>query len=235
LAALGTLALNVVPGTAYEVAYIIYAKTHHVHFARDLSNFPKVQLVIAQCVAYAPLVLFLLAVVPRLARVSLADLGLRRPTGREIAIGVAGSVAMWVVALAGGAVAAALTHRHDTEDAVELLRGLRGPLQIGLFVVVACVFAPIVEELTFRVLVFNALTKYAPVAVAAIVSGILFGAEHVLGKSPGQLLTIAFPLALTGIVLAYVYATTRCFWSNVTTHACFNGVQLIALIVFHAT
>jgi membrane protease YdiL (CAAX protease family) len=152
-----------------------------------------------------------------------------------VRVGVAGTLAMWLAVVGVGSACAAITRRHDTEPAVALLGNLKGPVELGLFLAVACVFAPIVEELTFRVLIFNALTKYASIAVAAIASGVLFGAEHVISTPPEQLITVALPLACGGVVLAYVYASTRCFWSSVITHACFNGINVVALVFFHAS
>jgi membrane protease YdiL (CAAX protease family) len=226
--AVGVAALNLVPGAIYIIAY---ATLKHVAF----DAVPSFQLLLAQAATYVPVALFLLFALPTLAKVSLADLGIRRPSGRDIRVGLLGAVAMWIAVIGVGGAVAAASHRHDTETAVALLKSLKSPYQLTVFFLVACVFAPIIEELTFRVFIFNALTKWASVSTALIVSGVLFGAVHAIGSPPAQVLTIGLPLACGGAVLGYVYATTRCFWSNVTTHACFNAVNTIALVFFHAT
>jgi len=235
LAAIATLVINVIPSNAYLLAYVLYARAHHIPLPDDLTHISAIQVLIAQVVSYVPLVAFLLAVLPRISHVRLAELGIRRPTMRDLLIGIVGTFAMLIAVILSSSAIAAITHRHDLETAVGMLKDLKNPFELGLFALVACVFAPIVEELTFRVLIFNALTKYAPLAVAAVFSGILFGAEHVILTPAAQLITVALPLALGGIVLAYVYSISGCFWSNVTTHACFNGINVVALVFFHAT
>ena len=229
--AFGVIVLNVLPAALYVV---VYASLHGGARGATAANFPPFQLLIAQIVTYVPVVALLLAVLPSLAKVSLSQLGIRMPTLREFAIGLAGTIAMWLAVIAIGGAVAALTHRHDTENAVALLKGLKSTRELTVFFLIACVFAPIVEELTFRVFVFNALTKAVSVRGAIVLSGILFGLVHAIG-SWAQVLTIGLPLACGGMVLAYVYATTRNFWSNVTTHACFNAINVIALVVFHAS
>ncbi len=233
-AAIATLLISLAVGLAYLIAYAAYARAAGATLAGP-ARFPAIQLLLAQVVSYVPLVIFLLVVLPPLARVSLAELGIRTPTPRDIGIGAIGTVAMWLAVVLSGSAIAAITHRHDTESAVALLKDLKGPWQLAIFVAVACVFAPIAEELTFRTLIFNAVTKYASIAVAAVVSALLFGAEHVIGTPIAELLTVALPLACGGVVLAYVYATSRNFWSSVTTHACFNTINVVALIFFHVT
>ncbi len=227
--AVGVAALNLVPGVIYIFAY---AKLHHIS---DFAAVPQFQLLLAQIATYVPVGLFLLFALPTLAKVSFAELGIRRPSGRDIRVGLLGAVAMWLAVIGVGGAIAAATHRHDTETAVALLKSLKSPYQITVFFLVACVFAPIIEELTFRVFIFNALTKWTTLSAALIVSGLFFGAVHALGSPLEQTLTIGLPLACGGVVLACVYVTTRCFWSNVTTHACFNAVNVIALVFFHAT
>jgi len=215
-----------------SLVYLIVEAYRGTIDARQPVHFTPDQVIAAQLIVYLPLGLYLLAVVPRLAQTSLHDLGLRRPTARDIGIGVLGTVVMYIgVSIAGGIIETA-THRHDTELAVSILQQMKSPLEKLLFIIVACVLAPIIEELGFRVFLFNALTRYTSILGAAIISGILFGALHT--DSAWGLLTISVPLAVGGFVLAYVYATTRCYWSNVTTHALFNAISVVAIFFFHA-
>jgi membrane protease YdiL (CAAX protease family) len=140
---------------------------------------------------------------------------------------------MWLIVDSCGALIATLTHLHDTEAAVALLQHMTTPLQKLLFAAIAVVLAPMVEELGFRVFLFNAFTRYVDVWPAAVLSGLLFGLVHALG-SASQILTVGIPLALGGVVLAYVYASNRCYWSNVITHATFNAISVVAVFFFKA-
>jgi hypothetical protein len=172
-------------------------------------------------------------VIPPLSKTSLRELGFRAPTARELGIAIAGTIVMTVAVECASAAVAALTHRHDTEAAVAIMQQMKTPVERFAFFTIACVLAPLIEELGFRVFLFNAMTRYVSVAAGAIGSGILFGIVH--SASPQQLLTVSLPLAVGGIVLAYVYAKTHCYWANVTTHSLFNAVSVVALFVFHAT
>jgi len=62
-------------------------------------------------------------------------------------------------------------------------------------------------------------------------SGILFGLAH--AQSISQVLTVSIALAGGGTVLALVYSWSRCYWSNVITHALFNAFPLVLFFVFH--
>ena len=228
LVAFGAVILGIVPGLVYVVV------AAHLGFIdmRHLDRLPADQLLLAQVVTYAPLGAFLLFAVPRVARVPARELGLRTPTSRELGIGALGTIVMWLAVSLAGALVTAISHRHDTENAVALLQSMKTPAQQILFFAIACVLAPIIEELTFRVFIFNAISRYATIPVAIVASGCVFGIVH--AASLPQLATVGIPLAVGGMVLAVVYAATRSYWASVTTHALFNAISVIAIFVFHA-
>ncbi len=121
--------------------------------------------------------------------------------------------------------------RNVTEAAIALLNELNSNVEKGVFIVVAVLLAPMIEELTFRIFLFNALERFVPAGGAIAISGILFGLVH--SASLSQILTVALPLAAAGIVLGTIYARTRNYWACVVTHATFNATSVIALVVFH--
>jgi membrane protease YdiL (CAAX protease family) len=213
-------------------AYVLYDLSIGAIDPRHPQDIPATQVLVSQAVAYVPLAIYLLAVVPRLARLPLAALGFRMPTLRDLGIAAIGTVVMWTVVIGTSALVETLTHKHDTEAAIALLRSIRTPAEKAAFVAIAVAFAPFVEELAFRVFAFNALWRWMRFPAAAVASGVLFGLVHALGAAPSQLLTVALPLALAGIVLATIYAVTRCFWANVLTHAAFNSITVVAYFVF---
>jgi membrane protease YdiL (CAAX protease family) len=229
LAALGAIGVEI-------VAAVVFIGGALAAGAIDRQNpngvAPDVALTL-QIALYLPLAAYIAAILPPLSHLSLRELGLRAPTGRDIAVALAGIAAMYLLVGVVESTAEAITHRHDTETAVALMQQLRSPVERVIFVIIAVVLAPIVEELAFRVFLFNAISRYAPIWVAALISGLLFGAVHVAGA--GQFTTIGLPLACGGVVLAYVYASTRCYWSNVLTHAGFNAIGVAAVMIFHQT
>jgi membrane protease YdiL (CAAX protease family) len=230
LALVGLALVYVVPPNAYAIWYIL---AHHIvvdpkHPERAL---PADAQLIAQIIDYLPIAVYLLAVLPPLARNSLASLGFRLPTVRQVAIALAGAVAMYVATVATQAVVQSFVHAEATEAAIALLNELNSNVEKGVFIVVAVLLAPMIEELTFRIFLFNALERFVPAGGAIAISGILFGLVH--SASLSQILTVALPLAAAGIVLGTIYARTRNYWACVVTHATFNATSVIALVVFH--
>jgi membrane protease YdiL (CAAX protease family) len=213
------------------VLFIWIAVALHFIDPRHPESLGPSQLLLTQLASYVPIALYLLVVIPHVAAMPLSRLGLRAPTAGELWVGVVGAMVMWLVVILTGSLVETITHQHDTEAAIQLLKSVRTPLQKISFIAVAVLFAPLVEELAFRVFVFNAFRRWTPLWVAALLSGALFGLVH--ASSRGQLLTVALPLSLGGVVLALVYARTRCYWSNVVSHALFNSVTVIAYFVFH--
>jgi len=227
LAAVGVVVFYVVP----PIAYLIVATLLHLIDPRHPFRSPD-QLLIAQLVSYVPIALYLGIVLPRLSHVSLRDLGFRTPVARELRVGALGTLAMWLLVSVVGATIAALTHRHDTENAIALMRQMKTPAEQTAFFLLACVLAPMIEELIFRVFLYNAMTRYFSVPTAILASGVVFGVVH--SGSLMQLLTVSVPLSVGGFVLAYVYAATRNYWASVTTHGLFNAISVLAIFVFHA-
>lgn len=218
---------------ASAFAYLAIAVATHSIDPRSVAGVSPAQQLLLQFVVFGFFAVYLLVVTPLVAQVPLRALGLRAPTARELGIGALGALAMFVLVDGSGSLIATLLHRHDTEQAIALLKDMKTLGERTFFFLLACAFAPFYEELAFRAFVFNALTRYTSIGVAATVSGILFGLLH--ASSPPELLTVGVPLALGGFVLAYVYAYTRCFWANVFTHALFNAISTVSIFLFHVS
>ncbi len=187
-------------------------------------------LLAAQVFSYATTLALMLPVLPLLANRTWPQLGLRAPRLGDVGFALAGAVAMVAATVAAGAAEQAIFHLKPDEVQVQLLRSARGGM-IGAFVFFACVAAPFVEELTFRGFIFNALRRYSPVWVAALGSSILFGLAHWQPGNAGALL----PLAVAGAVLALVYYRTGSLVASMLTHALFNSVTVVLVLVFHQT
>ncbi len=231
LTAIGVFLCMIVPA-------VVYIGVVGSHIGLDRIQKDQAQLLIAQTITYVPWALFLVAVLPRISLASPGDLGLRMPTRRDLLVGLGGAAVMYVCVTAVGTVLVGLTHSHETETAIKLLHDLTTTPERALYAFVAIVLAPMLEELTFRVFLFSALTRYASVPVSALVSAIVFGLVHANPQQPdhlvSQLVTVSLPLAVGGFVLAYVYAATRSYWASVTTHALFNSIAVVAVMAFHA-
>ncbi len=94
-------------------------------------------------------------------------------------------------------------------------------------VLLAVVFAPIVEEVLFRGVLFQVLwQRTGRVWLSALVSGFLFAAIH--PQFLGGILTVT----LLGVILAMVYAHTRSLLPCILIHAFNNGMATLAQWVF---
>jgi membrane protease YdiL (CAAX protease family) len=184
--------------------------------------------VVLQLLTYVPIVPILLAALPWAAHASLRQLGLRAPSAMEIAAGIGGGAAMFVVTLVLGTLQSVVVHVRPEQSVVGALEGAHDAGVIIAFALVACVVAPFVEELTFRGLVFNALRRYVPFTLAAPLSALLFAAAHL---TPSALI----PLWGGGIVLAYVYARTGALSASMISHGTFNTINVVLIVAFHQT
>ena len=97
----------------------------------------------------------------------------------------------------------------------------RGPLGLGLFVLVAVVMAPLFEEIVFRGFLFRGLANSWGWKWGALASAALFGLAHLQ-------LDIFIPLATLGFGLAWVYKRTGSLWTCIAMHALFNLIAVVA-------
>jgi membrane protease YdiL (CAAX protease family) len=180
-------------------------------------------LLLAQIVAYVPLLGAVLPLLPYAARRSLRELGLHLPSAADVRAGLFGAIAMYVVCEGAALMQKLALHIEGTQEAVQLFGTTHDRVLIIGLVILAVFIAPVVEELIFRGFVFNAFLRYAPVTVAAISSGIIFGLAHFDRAA-------FFPLACGGIVLAAVYYRTGSLASSMLTHGTFNAVNVVLVL-----
>jgi membrane protease YdiL (CAAX protease family) len=177
---------------------------------------------IGQYFSYVPILLVLLVGMPWVSRQSLSALGLRGFDRRTVIAGIIGALAMYAVTIGVANLQFTFTHQKPEETAITLFTSTHDTMLIVAFTFLATIAAPFMEEFVYRGFLFNALARYAPVWLAAVVSGVLFGLSH--GSSSAFL-----PLAASGVVLAYVYQRSGSLTASMLTHALFNLIN-VALI-----
>jgi membrane protease YdiL (CAAX protease family) len=183
---------------------------------------------VAQFLNYLPLLAVLFAGMPWLSRCSLRELGLRGFDRATVIAGLIGAVAMYAVTIGVAGVQYGFTHQKPEEAAISLFASTRDPALIVAFTLLATVAAPFVEEFIFRGFLFNAFSRYAPVWVAAVLSGAIFGYVHIINQSSNA----AFlPLAASGIVLAYVYQRSGSLTAAMIAHGLFNLINVTLISV----
>lgn len=98
-----------------------------------------------------------------------------------------------------------------------------------LTISVALVFAPLVEEIIFRGILFNLFKKHGFI-IAALISSLLFGFIHILPNSIGDL-PFVFVYATMGWIIAYSYHKTGNIFTAITLHFINNLVAIIGMLL----
>ena len=90
-----------------------------------------------------------------------------------------------------------------------------------LFMAMAVLVAPLVEETVFRGYLYPLLAKYFGVATSVIVTGVLFGLMH--GAQLGWTWSLVFVLILVGVILTFVRARTGSVFASFLLHLGYNS------------
>lgn len=86
----------------------------------------------------------------------------------------------------------------------------------------ACLFAPIIEELIFRMCIKKIfINKY----LFIFASSFIFGGLHIIGNINNSLdLLYLFPYALPGLILSYVYYSSNNIFTSIGIHFIHNTI-----------
>ena len=157
-----------------------------------------------------------------------AVVGPVRPVLRRLGIGLALGAGTMVMSSLVVALLVGLSGSDAAPEQLILDEALAGGARTALALVAAVLLAPIAEELLFRGLLYRALRRRRSVAVAAVVSAVLFAVVH-LDVAVTQPLALV-GLTLVGVVLAVVYERTGSLLVPVAAHAGYNGTALVLAI-----
>ena len=215
LAALGAALV----GGFIGVSYFFVA-----HRPRTMGPEFVVSAIFVQLLVEGSAVLVILAALPAVSKRSLRELGFYVPRPWQIGVAILGAIAMVVVVEGGASLIQALTHTKHEQSVVELFKQVVGNRRVmWLFAIFAIVLAPFMEEVIFRIFIFNVGLRWGGFWLGAIVSGLCFGAAH---TDPYVLV----PLALGGIILCAVYYRTGNAFASMITHGIFNAVTVFAIV-----
>lgn len=116
----------------------------------------------------------------------------------------------WITGLLGG--------EDGTQEAVKMMKEADDPLAVVLMILMACIGAPLSEEIVFRGYVYGAVKKMGGTLYAILFSALFFSVVHM--NLPSLL-----PLFVLGVALAAVYELTGTLWAPVAVHFCFNSLS----------
>jgi membrane protease YdiL (CAAX protease family) len=142
--------------------------------------------------------------------------GFRRPTRAYFWVVPGGLGAVYAVGIIHDLVV------HPKEQAI-VSAFPHTPVGAAMFILVAVVMAPVFEEILFRGFLFRGLANSFGWVWGALISGAIFGAAHLQ-------LDVFLPLAALGVVLAWAYHRTGSLWTNISMHALFNTIAVVAWI-----
>lgn len=94
----------------------------------------------------------------------------------------------------------------------------------ALMAVIACIGAPLSEEIIFRGYLYPAMKRFSNIPVAIVFTGLLFGAVHM------NLLGL-IPLAIFGMLLAVLYEITGSLWAPIAAHMLFNSATVFVQLL----
>ena len=157
-------------------------------------------------------------------RARLADLGIKKPAGKQLLLYglLGGALLMVLMVILGIPIAAATPSTASLFE--QMLRGW-GRIQAFFLLVLGVVFAPISEELFYRGMIYPVFRGYLGPGWAAVLAGLVFGLAH-------WDLWRTIPLAIGGALLCLLYQRTGNLWVTVVAHGTWNG--LMSLLVYYS-
>ena len=108
----------------------------------------------------------------------------------------------------------------STEKLPDALGVHRSHIALAAAALLVTVVAPIGEEFLFRGYVFPALRNWRGIWPAALITGLLFGALHVV-SAPVEFLV---PLAFFGTLLCFLYQRTGSLYPGIALHSINNSI-----------
>jgi uncharacterized protein len=140
------------------------------------------------------------------------------------------TLATLALTILGEAGVAALTDHLATDSLVESIPEellFDPPGDLLLSCLDAVVWAPLIEEIAFRGLLYTTLRRRLPVLAAAALSSVIFGAVH--GYSLQGFLVICW----SGFLWALVYERSRTLWPGIICHAVSNALAIASPILVY--
>ena len=108
------------------------------------------------------------------------------------------------------------------QDVVKMMKENKDPLLFVVLAIVACVGAPLSEEIVFRGYIYPVVKRFTNIPISIIFNGLLFAAIH------GNLAALP-TLFFLGVILAAAYELSGSLWLPVAIHAAYNTVSVILM------
>jgi membrane protease YdiL (CAAX protease family) len=189
-------------------------------------------ILVAEVLSVGAVYLFL----KRRYKLSLAAIGLKRPTIFDPLVGIAAVIPYFVLFAVAVSLVSHFIPGFDAEQQQQIgFNHVQGGQELVLTFFSLVVLPPIAEEIMVRGFLFSTLKKALPTIYAALLTSVLFGAAHLQeGGSSGLLWIGALDTFVLSLVLIYLRVKTGSLWASITLHAVKNGVAFVSLFVLNA-
>jgi membrane protease YdiL (CAAX protease family) len=168
-------------------------------------------------------------------RVTRKDIGLTRPSWYDPLFSVIAVIVYYILYLAAVAGISVVVSVNTSQQQNIGFNSVVGTNALIMTFISLVILPPIVEEITFRGVLFGGLRRRFNPVVAALITSCMFAAPHLLESDSGQ-----GPLWIAGIdtfvlslVLCYLREKTGRLWAGMGVHAMKNGVAFISLFIAH--
>jgi membrane protease YdiL (CAAX protease family) len=172
----------------------------------------------------------------RLLNWSWQTIGLKRPSAKQLLLGVVATVPYYVLYILIVVVVSQFVPSLNVDQKQDVgFNDVSGHLALILTFVSLVVLPPLAEEITMRGFLYTGLRKWMPRIGAALVVSALFGAAHLAeGGDAGPLWIGAIDTFTLSLVLVYLREKTGNLWAGIVLHACKNGLAFVLLYIIHA-
>jgi membrane protease YdiL (CAAX protease family) len=116
----------------------------------------------------------------------------------------------------------------ELQDAIIIFLETENLLVRGLIIFMACIFAPVVEEIIFRGYLYRVGKRFGGALASAVLTAAFFSVIH--GNTPAIL-----PLFVLALALTAAYELYRNLWVPIIMHAIFNTGTLVILLALEMT
>lgn len=181
------------------------------------------------------LTLLILWLYIRRRRVTRRQLGLTKPSWYDPIFSLIAVVVYYVLYLLVVALISIVVSINTGQQQDIGFNNVTGALPLLMTFVSLVILPPLVEEITFRGVLYGGLrSRFSPV-IAALITSCLFAAPHLLESNSGDgLLWIAgIDTFVLSMVLCYLRQKTGRLWAGMGVHALKNSVAFISLFIAH--
>jgi membrane protease YdiL (CAAX protease family) len=162
------------------------------------------------------------------------ELGLKPlPLGYLLMTGLGGGVAGLVIIDLIGSLLSQFGLRPNQLEQFQFVLG-QGPLALAVFLILAAVVAPFVEEVFFRGFLFGVYARRQPLWLAYLVSSLLFTVLHLEPSrmNTSQMAGLSVGIFLLALLLAWLFQRTGSLFPGMIAHGVNNAAALILFYTF---